>query len=250
MDEARHIIATDATLSKNLELIRSITGFGEVSATILLAELPNIADFTPKALARVPKVPRAQRVEGHRRGPSSACPLVSTAPARRCAGQARSAASGRNACAAHSTCAPSAPNGTIASRRLRRAHVRRGQAAQSHPDRCRPQAAGLCPRRDPHPKSIRLLSECPFTRLTRNTVSPPAFQRLRRRNPVLGISCQVAISDFLARLDPWFEPVLIMRQLPPHHLVSGSVECAKATRPSGLPMPSRARRRVTPAFAP
>jgi len=31
--------------------VRSITGFGEISATILLAELPNIADFTPKALA-------------------------------------------------------------------------------------------------------------------------------------------------------------------------------------------------------
>ncbi|MDQ2763590.1 MAG: transposase [Pseudomonadota bacterium] len=51
MDEARHLITADPTLSKNLALVRSITGFGEVSATILLAELPNIADFTPKALA-------------------------------------------------------------------------------------------------------------------------------------------------------------------------------------------------------
>jgi transposase len=51
MDEVRHLIAADPTLSKNLELVRSITGFGEVSATILLAEIPNIADFTPKALA-------------------------------------------------------------------------------------------------------------------------------------------------------------------------------------------------------
>ena len=51
MDEVRHLIAADPALSKNLELVRSITGFGEVSATILLAELPNIADFTPKALA-------------------------------------------------------------------------------------------------------------------------------------------------------------------------------------------------------
>jgi len=51
MDEARHLIAADPVLSKNLALVRSITGFGEVSATILLAELPNIADFTPKALA-------------------------------------------------------------------------------------------------------------------------------------------------------------------------------------------------------
>jgi hypothetical protein len=38
-------------LSKNLALLRGITGFGEISATILLAELPNIAEFTPKALA-------------------------------------------------------------------------------------------------------------------------------------------------------------------------------------------------------
>ena len=38
-------------LSCNLALLRSITGFGEVSATVLLAELPNIAEFTPKALA-------------------------------------------------------------------------------------------------------------------------------------------------------------------------------------------------------
>ncbi len=49
--EARALIAADATLSKNLTLLRSITGFGEISATIVLAELPNIAEFTPKALA-------------------------------------------------------------------------------------------------------------------------------------------------------------------------------------------------------
>ncbi len=59
MSEVRHLIASDPALSRNLALVRSITGFGEVSATILLAELPNveprgspdIADFTPKALA-------------------------------------------------------------------------------------------------------------------------------------------------------------------------------------------------------
>ncbi len=51
MDEVRHLIAADPDLNRNLALVRSITGFGEVSAIILLAELPNIADFTPKALA-------------------------------------------------------------------------------------------------------------------------------------------------------------------------------------------------------
>ena len=59
MDEVRHLIAADSALSTNLALLRGITGFGEVSATILLAELlnveprgsPDIAEFTPKALA-------------------------------------------------------------------------------------------------------------------------------------------------------------------------------------------------------
>jgi len=46
MSKVRHLIAADPALSRNLALVRSITGFGEVSATILLAELPNITDFT------------------------------------------------------------------------------------------------------------------------------------------------------------------------------------------------------------
>ena len=49
--EVRRVIAADPTLSRNVALVRSITGFGEVSAAILLAEIPNIAGFTPKALA-------------------------------------------------------------------------------------------------------------------------------------------------------------------------------------------------------
>ena len=49
--EVRQLTAADPVLRKNLTLVRSITGFGEISATILLAELPNIAEFTPKALA-------------------------------------------------------------------------------------------------------------------------------------------------------------------------------------------------------
>jgi transposase len=49
--EVRRLIDADPTLAKNLALVRSITGFGEISAAILLAELPNIAAFTPKALA-------------------------------------------------------------------------------------------------------------------------------------------------------------------------------------------------------
>jgi len=57
--QTRELVAADPVLARNLALLRSITGFGEVSATILLAELPNveprgspdIADLTPKALA-------------------------------------------------------------------------------------------------------------------------------------------------------------------------------------------------------
>jgi len=51
MGEVRRLAALDPALSRNLALVRSITGFGEVSAVILLAELPNIGEFTPKALA-------------------------------------------------------------------------------------------------------------------------------------------------------------------------------------------------------
>jgi len=51
MDAVRSLVAADPVLSKNLVLLRGITGFGEISATILIAELPNIAEFTPKALA-------------------------------------------------------------------------------------------------------------------------------------------------------------------------------------------------------
>lgn len=42
---ARQLIAADPALARNLALLRSITGFGEISATILLAELPNVAEF-------------------------------------------------------------------------------------------------------------------------------------------------------------------------------------------------------------
>ncbi len=111
MDEARHLIAADPVLSKNLALVRSITGFGEVSATILLAELPNIAEFTPKALAAfVGLSPPAVFHRLCRRNLDDLHP-VSTAPAPPYVGQGNSAASARNACAARSTCAPSAPNG-------------------------------------------------------------------------------------------------------------------------------------------
>ena len=51
MTGIRRLIAADPVLTRNATFLRSIAGFGEVSAIILLAELPNVAEFTPKALA-------------------------------------------------------------------------------------------------------------------------------------------------------------------------------------------------------
>lgn len=65
MDAVRGLAAADPVLSKNLALVRTITGFGEISATILLAELP-IADFTSKALAALAGL----LPSGHSSGPS------------------------------------------------------------------------------------------------------------------------------------------------------------------------------------
>jgi transposase len=49
--EVRRLVDAGPALRKNLALIRSITGFGEISAAILLAGPPDIAEFTSKALA-------------------------------------------------------------------------------------------------------------------------------------------------------------------------------------------------------
>jgi transposase len=62
--EVRLLVEADPALSKNLALVRSITGFGEISATILLAELPNIAGFTPKALAAFAGLSPSERSSG------------------------------------------------------------------------------------------------------------------------------------------------------------------------------------------
>lgn len=64
MDAVRSLAAADAVLSKNLALLRGITGFGKISATILLAELPNIADFTPKGLAAFAGLSPSERSSG------------------------------------------------------------------------------------------------------------------------------------------------------------------------------------------
>ncbi len=112
MDEVRHLIADDPDLSRNLALVRSITGFGEVSATILLAELPTLASHPLRGRNLGQLRPTSPILRPKHSLPSSVCPLVSIALAHLCTGQARSAALGRAACVARFVCAPSAPNGT------------------------------------------------------------------------------------------------------------------------------------------
>ena len=51
MSAVQALMATDPALSRNHELLLSIPGIGATTAPVLLAELPNIADFTPKGLA-------------------------------------------------------------------------------------------------------------------------------------------------------------------------------------------------------
>lgn len=106
MDEVRHLIATDLDLSRNFALVRSITGFGEVSAIILLAELPTLAFHPPCGRNLGQLRPTSPTSRPKHSPPSSACPLVSIALAHLCAGRARSAALGRAACVARFICAP------------------------------------------------------------------------------------------------------------------------------------------------
>ena len=47
----RALIARHADLQTNFDLLLSIPSIGEVTAAVILAELPNIAEFTPKGLA-------------------------------------------------------------------------------------------------------------------------------------------------------------------------------------------------------
>ncbi len=51
MDAVQALVATDQVLRRNHELLLTIPGIGVTTASVLLAELPNIADFTPKGLA-------------------------------------------------------------------------------------------------------------------------------------------------------------------------------------------------------
>lgn len=64
--EIRGLLAADDTLQGNFDLLRSIPGIGEVTAALLLAELPNIAEFTPKGLAAFTGLSPSERSSGTR----------------------------------------------------------------------------------------------------------------------------------------------------------------------------------------
>ncbi|CAM3792605.1 Transposase [Roseomonas mucosa] len=51
MNAVQEAVASDPVLSRNHELLLSIPGIGTVTAPVLLAEVPNIDRFPPKALA-------------------------------------------------------------------------------------------------------------------------------------------------------------------------------------------------------
>ncbi len=149
MGEVRRLVASDPALSKNYALLRSISGIGEVSAVVLLAELPNIADFSPKALAAFAGLSPSE----HSSGSSVRRPgKISRVSSRRLRGLLYMCAQ-RQA-------------GQQSPGRLRPAYGRSGQAAQGHPGRRRPQAPGLRACCHPHPKAVPTFPGCPFFNLT------------------------------------------------------------------------------------
>jgi transposase len=63
----RALLARNDALRLNFELLRSIPCIGEVTAALVLAELPNIAEFTPKALAAFAGLSPQEHSSGPRR---------------------------------------------------------------------------------------------------------------------------------------------------------------------------------------
>ena len=63
----RALIARHADLQTNFDLLRSIPSIGEVTAAVILAELPNIAEFTPKGLAAFAGLSPQEHSSGTRR---------------------------------------------------------------------------------------------------------------------------------------------------------------------------------------
>ncbi len=66
-EAVRALIASNQPLQTNFNLLRSIPGIGEVTAALVLAELPNIADFTPKGVAAFAGLSPQEHSSGPRR---------------------------------------------------------------------------------------------------------------------------------------------------------------------------------------
>jgi len=64
----RALIARHAALQLNFTLLCSIPGIGEVTAALVLAEIPNIAEFTPKGLAAFTGLSPQEDSSGKRKG--------------------------------------------------------------------------------------------------------------------------------------------------------------------------------------
>ncbi len=61
------MIARHSALQNNFDLLCSIPSIGEVTAALVLAELPNIAEFTPKGLAAFAGLSPQEHSSGTRR---------------------------------------------------------------------------------------------------------------------------------------------------------------------------------------
>jgi len=64
--EIRALLATEAQLETDFALLRTVPSIGDVVATLILAEIPNIRDFTPKALAAFAGLSPAEHSSGAR----------------------------------------------------------------------------------------------------------------------------------------------------------------------------------------
>ena len=65
--DIRHLIAADDQLRQNFELLTSIPGIGAVGAAVLMAEIPNIVEFKPKALAAFAGLSPAEHSSGQQK---------------------------------------------------------------------------------------------------------------------------------------------------------------------------------------
>jgi transposase len=119
--DVRRLIDDDPILSRNFVLLQSMAGFDNVSAAILPSELPDIAEFTPKALAAFAGLSPSEHSSGSSRRGTGTISRISSERLRRTLFIVRAR------CQANQQ----------GSAWPRRPHDHRRQAAQDHPGRRR-----------------------------------------------------------------------------------------------------------------